>query len=159
MRSPPWSWPGFLFLQSEDGERDVSLYICSPGGSITAGLAMHDTMRDLTCDVATIAMGLLGSMATVLLAAGTKSKRICYPMPRCTSIQRVARVSGATHRTSTFTCDGCSTSRSAGNVSWPDTPDRHTSASGTTFNAIDSSPHPRQWSMGGSASIVNEPSR
>ena len=68
-----------LFLQSEDPDRDISLYITSGGGSVTAGFAMHDTMRHLSCDVATIAMGMTGSMATFLLASGTKGKRFALP--------------------------------------------------------------------------------
>jgi ATP-dependent Clp protease, protease subunit len=68
-----------LFLQSEDPDRDVSMYIASGGGSITAGFAVHDTMRHITPEVATIAMGMTGSMATFLLAAGTKGKRYALP--------------------------------------------------------------------------------
>jgi ATP-dependent Clp protease protease subunit len=68
-----------LFLQSEDSSADVSIYLTSGGGAVTAGLAMHDTMRHLRCDVATIAMGLVGSMATLLLAAGTPGKRQALP--------------------------------------------------------------------------------
>jgi ATP-dependent Clp protease protease subunit len=68
-----------LFLQSTDPERDISLYITSPGGSITAGLAIHDTMRFISADVSTIAMGQTASMGTLLLAAGTKGKRFALP--------------------------------------------------------------------------------
>lgn len=68
-----------LFLQSESANEDINLYIMSPGGSVTAGLAIHDTMRDLTCDVTTVAMGLVGSMATFLLASGTSGKRLALP--------------------------------------------------------------------------------
>lgn len=68
-----------LFLQSEDPDRDVSIYISSGGGSVTAGFAIHDTMRHITPDVATIAMGMTGSMATFLLASGTKGKRFALP--------------------------------------------------------------------------------
>jgi ATP-dependent Clp protease protease subunit len=68
-----------LFLQSEDPDRDVSLYINSGGGSITAGFAIHDTMRHISPDVATIAMGMTGSMATLLLTSGTKGKRFALP--------------------------------------------------------------------------------
>jgi ATP-dependent Clp protease protease subunit len=68
-----------LFLQSEDADRDIYMYITSGGGSITAGFAMHDTMRHISCDVATIAMGFTGSMATFLLASGTKGKRFALP--------------------------------------------------------------------------------
>ncbi|HLJ66960.1 MAG TPA: ATP-dependent Clp protease proteolytic subunit [Chloroflexota bacterium] len=68
-----------LFLQSEDGERDIQMYINSGGGSITAGFAIHDTMRHITAPVATIAMGMTGSMATFLLASGARSKRFALP--------------------------------------------------------------------------------
>src|SRR5947209_1655852 len=68
-----------LFLQSEDPDRDISIYIASGGGSITAGLAIHDTMKNITADVATIAMGMTGSMATFLLCSGTKGKRFALP--------------------------------------------------------------------------------
>src|SRR5579872_3237291 len=68
-----------LFLQSEDAQRDVYMYIHSGGGSVTAGFAIHDTMRHISSDVATIAMGMTGSMATFILASGTKGKRIALP--------------------------------------------------------------------------------
>ncbi len=68
-----------LFLQSTDPDRDISLYITSPGGSITAGMAIHDTMRFISPDVSTIAMGQTASMGTLLLAAGTKGKRYALP--------------------------------------------------------------------------------
>jgi ATP-dependent Clp protease protease subunit len=68
-----------LFLQSEDPQRDINMYIHSGGGSITAGFAIHDTMRHISADVATIAMGMTGSMATFLIASGTKGKRIALP--------------------------------------------------------------------------------
>jgi ATP-dependent Clp protease protease subunit len=68
-----------LFLQSEDPERDINLYITSPGGSITAGMAIHDTMRYVQPDLVTIAMGQTASMGTLLLCAGTKGKRHALP--------------------------------------------------------------------------------
>jgi ATP-dependent Clp protease protease subunit len=71
-----------LFLQSEDPERDISLYITTPGGAITAGMAIHDTMRYIRPDVSTIALGQSASMGTFLLAAGTKGKR--YALPNAT---------------------------------------------------------------------------
>jgi ATP-dependent Clp protease, protease subunit len=71
-----------LFLQSEDAERDVQMYIASGGGSITAGMAIHDTMKHIKPDVATIAMGMTGSMATLLLTSGQKGKR--YALPNAT---------------------------------------------------------------------------
>lgn len=71
-----------LFLDHEDPERDISLYINSPGGSITAGLAIYDTMRAIRADVATFCVGMAGSMATPLLAGGAKGKR--YSLPHST---------------------------------------------------------------------------
>src|SRR5215210_5177396 len=68
-----------LFLQMEDGKKDINLYINSPGGSVSAGLAMYDTMQFLTCDVNTYCIGMAASMGAVLLAAGTKGKRFALP--------------------------------------------------------------------------------
>jgi ATP-dependent Clp protease, protease subunit len=68
-----------LLLSAEDPRSDISLYINSPGGSVTAGLAMYDTMRLIPNDVSTLAMGLAGSMAQFLLCAGTKGKRFSLP--------------------------------------------------------------------------------
>ncbi len=71
-----------LFLQMEDSKKDVHLYINSPGGSITAGMAIFDTMNFLQCDVVTYCVGQAASMATVLLSAGTKGKRYALPNSR-----------------------------------------------------------------------------
>jgi ATP-dependent Clp protease, protease subunit len=68
-----------LYLQFEDPKADIHLYINSPGGSVTAGMAVYDTMRFITCDVATYCIGLAASMAASLLAAGTKGKRNALP--------------------------------------------------------------------------------
>jgi len=68
-----------LYLASKDSKRDIKLYINSPGGSVTAGLAIYDTMQFLKCPVSTISIGLTASMAAVLLAAGTKGKRFALP--------------------------------------------------------------------------------
>lgn len=68
-----------LFLQMEDAKKDIHLYINSPGGSVTAGLAIYDTMQFVTCDVTTYCMGLAASMGAVLLCAGTKGKRYALP--------------------------------------------------------------------------------
>jgi ATP-dependent Clp protease, protease subunit len=68
-----------LFLQMEDPKRDMNLYINSPGGSVTAGLAIYDTMQFVTCDVATYCVGIAASMGAVLLTAGTKGKRYALP--------------------------------------------------------------------------------
>jgi len=68
-----------LYLQFEDPKADIHLYINSPGGSVTAGMSIYDTMRYITCDVQTYCIGLAASMATTLLAAGTKGKRNILP--------------------------------------------------------------------------------
>ena len=64
-----------LFLESENPDKDISIYINSPGGSVTAGLAIYDTMKYVKCDIQTICMGQAASMAAILLAGGTKGKR------------------------------------------------------------------------------------
>lgn len=71
-----------LFLQSEDATKDISMYINSPGGSVTAGLAIYDTMQFLRCDVSTYCLGQCASMGSVLLAAGKKGKRFSLPNSR-----------------------------------------------------------------------------
>ena len=68
-----------LFLESEDPGKDIHLYINSPGGSVTAGMAIYDTMQYIKCDVSTICMGLAASMGAFLLAGGTKGKRMALP--------------------------------------------------------------------------------
>ncbi len=68
-----------LFLEREDPDKDINLYIHSPGGVISAGLAIHDTMQIIRCDVSTISVGMTASMGTVLLTAGTKGKRYALP--------------------------------------------------------------------------------
>ena len=68
-----------LFLESEDPGKDISLYINSPGGSVTAGMAIYDTMHYIKCDVSTICMGMAASMGAFLLASGTKGKRFALP--------------------------------------------------------------------------------
>ena len=68
-----------LFLESQDSTKDISLYINSPGGSVTAGLAIYDTMNYIKCDVSTICVGMAASMGAFLLSSGTKGKRIALP--------------------------------------------------------------------------------
>jgi len=68
-----------LFLESEDSKKDIKLYVNTPGGSVTAGMAIYDTMQYVKSDVMTICIGLAGSMGAVLLAAGKKGKRIALP--------------------------------------------------------------------------------
>lgn len=71
-----------LFLAAEDPQKDISLYVNSPGGSITAGMAIYDTMQFVPNDVSTICLGQAASMAAILLAAGKKGKRFCLPNSR-----------------------------------------------------------------------------
>ena len=71
-----------LFLESENADKDISLYINSPGGSVTAGLAIYDTMQFIKPDVSTLCTGFAASMGAFLLAAGTKGKRLCLPNSR-----------------------------------------------------------------------------
>lgn len=68
-----------LFLEAEDPEKDIQFYINSPGGSVTAGMAIYDTMLYIKCDVSTICMGMAASMGAFLLAGGTKGKRFALP--------------------------------------------------------------------------------
>jgi ATP-dependent Clp protease protease subunit len=71
-----------LFLQMEDSKKDIHLYVNSPGGVVTGGMAIYDTMNFLQCDVVTYCIGMAASMSTVLLAAGTKGKRFALPNSR-----------------------------------------------------------------------------
>lgn len=83
-----------LLLSAEDPTRDISLYINSPGGSVTAGMAIYDTMRYSPCDVATYGMGLAASMGQFLLSGGTKGKRYALPHARIMMHQPSAGVGG-----------------------------------------------------------------
>ena len=68
-----------LFLEAEDPDKDIHLYINSPGGSVTAGMAIYDTMKYIKCDVSTVCIGMAASMGAFLLAGGTKGKRLALP--------------------------------------------------------------------------------
>jgi ATP-dependent Clp protease, protease subunit len=83
-----------LFLQSEDPHADIHLYVNSPGGSVTAGLAIYDTMQFITCDVATYCIGQAASMGAVLLAAGAAGKRHALPNARIMIHQPLAGMEG-----------------------------------------------------------------
>jgi ATP-dependent Clp protease protease subunit len=83
-----------LFLQSEEPKSDVHLYVNSPGGSVTSGLAIYDTMQFISCDVATYCIGQCASMGAVLLAAGTKGKRFSLPNSRIMIHQPLAGMQG-----------------------------------------------------------------
>lgn len=85
-----------LFLQFDDPKQDIHLYINSPGGSVTAGLAIYDTMQFVQCDVATYCIGQAASMGAVLLTAGTKGKRYCLPHARVMIHQPLAGSEGTT---------------------------------------------------------------
>jgi ATP-dependent Clp protease protease subunit len=83
-----------LFLQFEDGKADIHLYINSPGGSITSGLAIYDTMQYITCDVATYCVGQAASMGAILLTAGAQGKRNALPNARIMIHQPLAGMEG-----------------------------------------------------------------
>ncbi|MBV9124897.1 MAG: ATP-dependent Clp protease proteolytic subunit [Planctomycetes bacterium] len=85
-----------LFLQFEDPKADIHLYVNSPGGSVTAGLSIYDTMQYVTCDVATYCIGQAASMGAVLLTAGTKGKRNALPHARVMIHQPLAGTEGTT---------------------------------------------------------------
>ena len=85
-----------LFLQMEDPKKDISLYINSPGGSVTDGMAIYDTMNFLQCDIVTYCVGQSASMATLLLAAGTKGKRYALPNSRVMMHQPTGGATGQT---------------------------------------------------------------
>jgi ATP-dependent Clp protease protease subunit len=85
-----------LYLQFEDPKRDIHLYINSPGGSVTAGMAIYDTMQFVTCDVATYCMGQAASMGAMLLTAGTRGKRFALPNARVMIHQPLAGTEGTT---------------------------------------------------------------
>ena len=83
-----------LFLEGQDPDKDISLYINSPGGSISAGLAIYDTMNYIKCDVSTICIGLAASMGSFLLAAGARGKRYALPNSEVLIHQPLGRVEG-----------------------------------------------------------------
>jgi ATP-dependent Clp protease protease subunit len=85
-----------LFLQMEDAKKDISLYINSPGGSVTDGMAIYDTMNFLKCDIVTYCVGQAASMSTLLLAAGTKGKRFALPNSRVMMHQPSGGATGQT---------------------------------------------------------------
>src|SRR6266542_716760 len=84
----------FLFLESEDPERDIFFYINSPGGSVTAGLAIYDTMQYVRPQISTVCVGQAASMAAVLLSAGTRAKRFALPLLRIMIHQPLGALQG-----------------------------------------------------------------
>lgn len=83
-----------IYLEGKNADKDISLYINSPGGSITAGMAIYDTMKYIKCDVSTICVGLAASMGAFLLSAGTKGKRMCLPNSEVMIHQPLSGVQG-----------------------------------------------------------------
>lgn len=83
-----------LFLESENPDKDISFYINSPGGSVTAGLAIYDTMQFINCDVSTMCIGQAASMGALLLAGGARGKRFCLPHSRMMIHQPLGGVQG-----------------------------------------------------------------
>ena len=83
-----------LFLEGQDKDKDISLYINSPGGSVTDGMAIYDTMQYIKCDVSTICMGMAASMGAFLLSSGAKGKRICLPNAEVMIHQPLGRTEG-----------------------------------------------------------------
>ncbi len=83
-----------LFLESDDPEKDINLYINSPGGVVSSGLAIYDTMQHVRCNISTICMGMAASMGAVLLAAGTKGKRTLLPHSRVMIHQPLGGIQG-----------------------------------------------------------------
>lgn len=88
-----------LFLEAEDPGKDIQFYINSPGGSVTAGLAIYDTMNYIKCDVSTICMGLAASMGAFLLSSGTKGKRLALPNAEILIHQPMGGIPGHTQAT------------------------------------------------------------
>ena len=83
-----------IYLEGKNADKDISLYINSPGGSITAGMAIYDTIQYIKCDVQTICIGLAASMGAFLLSAGTKGKRMCLPNSEVMIHQPLSGVQG-----------------------------------------------------------------
>jgi len=118
-----------LFLEAEDPDRDILLYINSPGGVVTAGMAIYDTMQFIKPDVATYCIGQAASVAAVLLAAGAKGKRYSLPF---SSISRGCRVWADKPRTSIFMPGSCSGRANGSTRSWLTTPGSPSSVSRMT---------------------------
>ena len=94
-----------LFLESEDPGKDIQLYINSPGGMVTAGLAIYDTMQYIKCDVSTICIGLAASMGAFLLSGGTKGKRLALPNAKIMILRLPAK--GTTEFIVISSCHNC----------------------------------------------------
>ena len=107
-----------LFLEGQDSEKDISFYINSPGGSVTDGLAIYDTMQYIKCDVSTICMGMAASMGAFLLAAGAKGKRLALPNSEV-MIHQLWRYAGGRRRIWRSQPAILSKPRSASIKSWP----------------------------------------
>src|SRR3954466_14238057 len=130
----------FLFLESEDPDKDIQLYVNSPGGVVTAGLAIYDTMQHVRCPVSTICIGQAASMAAVLLGAGEKGRRSALPNARIMVHQPLggatgrATDNGVRRRTSRSRPVKSGTSRTCSSASWCSAP----ASRRTTSSAISS---------------------
>jgi ATP-dependent Clp protease protease subunit len=123
-----------LYLEREDPEKDINLYIHSPGGSITAGLAIYDTMQLVRPDIATYAVGMTASMGTVLLARARRASATACRTPRSTCTRRSA--APAARRPTSRSRRGRSSGRTTSSVVfWSSTRDRTMSGSGRTLTA------------------------
>ncbi len=127
-----------LFLSGEDPEKDVQLYINSPGGSITAGLAIYDTMQFIRNNVVTYCIGQAASMGAFLLLAGTKGKRFALPNSRILITSHPWGGSAVRQRISTFMRARSFASGRLRTTSWPGTPASRSTALSGMWNAISS---------------------
>ena len=141
-----------MFLDYENPEQDIRLYINSPGGSVYDGLSIYDTMQMVRCDVATYCVGLAASMAAVLLAAGTKEKRFALPNSRVLIHQGSAGFQGSVPDVEVVARE---TLRMTTQLprSWRSTPDSRSSASCTTPSATTSCPPRRRRSTASSTTF------
>ncbi|CPZ40435.1 ATP-dependent Clp protease proteolytic subunit 2 [Mycobacteroides abscessus] len=138
-----------LLLTAEDPTKDIHLYINSPGGSISAGMAIFDTMQLSECDIATYAMGMAASMGEFLLAAGTKGKRHALPHARILMHQPLGGVTGSASDIA-IQAEQFQASRRKCSVSTPNSPARASNRSSRTRTATAGSPLPRHSSTGSS---------
>ena len=112
-----------LYLEAQDPDKDIQFYINSPGGSVTDGMAIYDTMQYIKCDVSTICVGMAASMGALLLAAGTKGKRLALPNAEIMIHQPPAEPR-ARPRTSRSRPSGCSAPARSSTASSPSAPAR-----------------------------------
>ena len=103
-----------LFLEAEDPEKDIHLYINSPGGSVTAGMAIYDTMQYIKCDIETICIGMAASMGSFLLTGGTKGKRLALPNSEIMIHQPLGGAQGQADRSRSYLKNSSETESDSG---------------------------------------------